>query len=94
MTKLFTGVVRLSYARKVINDKWDRVVAVAEALLKYETLQGEEVHRLIKGERLDKPTVAELLEKEAAKPTSHAPKKEAAPDKGEEPGADVLPSPA
>ncbi len=81
-------------AEKILNDKWERVVAVAEALLKYETLQGDEVHRLIKGERLDKPTVAELLEKEAAKPTSHPHKKTPTADKGQEPGPDVLPSPA
>jgi cell division protease FtsH len=81
-------------AQAIIDEKWTRVEAVAEALLKYETLQGDEVLRLIKGERLDKPTVAELLEKEAAKPTSHPHRKKADRKKGEEPGPDVLPHPA
>ena len=64
--------------------------------LKYETLQGEEVKRLIRGERLDKPTVAELLEAEAAKPAQNIPPAQPAKDDqpGEEPTGDVMPSPA
>ena len=85
-----------SDAQRLLGEKWEAVVAVAEALLKYETLQGEEVHRLIRGERLDKPTVAELLEAEAAKPAVTKPPAQAAKDDqpGEEPTGDVMPSPA
>ena len=89
-----------SESTRILDENWDKVVAVAEALLKYETLQGDEVHRLLAGERLDKPTVAELLEAEAAKSAAAPPPPETASttddDKsGEEPASgDVLPSPA
>lgn len=85
-----------SDAQRLLEEKWEAVVAVAEALLKYETLQGEEVHRLLRGERLDKPTVAELLEAEASKPAVTKPPAQAAKDDqpGEEPTGDVMPSPA
>jgi hypothetical protein len=36
-------------------------VVVAEALLKHETLSGDEVHRLMRGETLSRPSVAEML---------------------------------
>jgi cell division protease FtsH len=82
-------------AARIVDENWDRIVTIAEALLKYETLQGDEVKRLVRGERLDKPTVAELLEKEAAKahkrPVKAKPKDDAS---GEEPAGDVMPSPA
>ncbi|MCA9286280.1 MAG: ATP-dependent zinc metalloprotease FtsH [Phycisphaerales bacterium] len=80
-------------AERMINDNWEGVVAIAEALLKYETLQREDVERLLRGERMDKPTVAELLSAEAARPAR--PARPAPSDKpGEEPGPGVLPSPA
>ena len=83
-------------AERLLGKEWDNVAAVAEALLKYETLQGEEVQRLLRGERLDKPTVAELLEAEAAKPVeTKTPAKVAKDDEpGQEPTGDVMPSPA
>jgi len=83
-------------AERIIDEHWKRVEAIAEALLKYETLQGEEVERLVRGERLDKPTVAELLEKEAARTARPAKTRPAAEEGGGEPaaGGDVLPSPA
>ncbi len=84
-------------ARTIIDQHWDKVTAIAEALLKYETLQGDEVIRLIRGDRLDKPTVAELLEQEAARSAARAPAPtRPAPGKrgGDEPTGDVMPSPA
>ncbi len=83
-------------AEKIIEKYWDKTVAVAEALLTYETLQGEEVLRLVRGERLDKPTVAELLEKEAIKTVDPPPSKKPVTDEqsGEEPTGDIMPSPA
>ena len=83
-------------AEKIIEKNWDETVAVAEALLKYETLQGEEVQRLTRGERLDKPTVGELLEKEACRTTDPPPSKKPVTDEqsDEEPTGDIMPSPA
>ena len=40
----------------------DRGEALAQALLKYETLSGDEGNALIRGEPLDKPTVTDLLD--------------------------------
>jgi cell division protease FtsH len=51
-------------AQRIIEEHWDQVIAVAEALLKYETLSFDEVDRLMKGEKLNKSTISELLEAE------------------------------
>ncbi|MGI9013664.1 MAG: ATP-dependent zinc metalloprotease FtsH [Phycisphaerales bacterium] len=85
-------------AGEIIEANWQQVVAIAEGLLRYETLSADDVDRLMKGERLFKPTVAEILHAEAMK----AKKKTKAPG-GEKLGPDVdpeddargmLPSPA
>ena len=86
-------------AMKVIQDNWEKVVAIAEALLTYETLQSDDVDRIMRGERLSKPTVADLLQQEAKKATRKpvAPPmtgRPGAPGAGTEPPPDVLPSPA
>jgi len=83
-------------AERLVNDRWEAVTAIAEALLKYETLQAEEVEKLLRGEPLNKPTVAELLELEAAKTVTPPPEAKPATDKGKKPatGGDALPSPA
>ncbi|MEX0774962.1 MAG: ATP-dependent zinc metalloprotease FtsH [Phycisphaeraceae bacterium] len=54
-------------AKRMIEENWDKVTAIAEALLKFETLSAEEVDRLMKGETLDKPTVGDLLKAEQQK---------------------------
>lgn len=80
-------------ATRILEEQWARVTAVAEALLRYETLSADEVHKLMRGEELDKPTVSDLLAAEARKKpgVTHSP-----PMPGGEhdapPGA--LPSPA
>ena len=65
---------------------------MAQALLKYETLSGEEVRQIMAGETLDKPTVADLIAAEqsrrpdtpVARPVQKPPDERAGP----------LPSPA
>ena len=54
-------------AVRLVEEHWDKVAALAEALLKYETLQGDDVQRILRGEPLNKPTVAELLAAESKK---------------------------
>ena len=56
-------VIDEAYAdtRRLIEENSTVIEAVAKALLKYETLDGEEVRRLIKGETIDRPTVADLI---------------------------------
>ena len=60
-------------ARGLLEANRARVQAIALALLKYETLDADEVKRIIDGQALDKPTVDDLIEAEQArsrKPTS------------------------
>ncbi len=54
-------------AKKVIEDNRDKLERVAQALLKYETLDAEDVKIILAGGRLDKPTVGDLLAAEQAK---------------------------
>ena len=54
--------------RKLLEAKREPLKNVAEALLKYETLSGDEVRTIVEGKPLDKPTVGELLTREQAKP--------------------------
>ena len=82
-----------SDADKIIDKHWKQVSAIAEALLKYETLQGEEVRRLLDGERIDKPTITELLHSETEKPKDKKPKSAKSKDEPELP-PDAVPSPA
>jgi len=90
-------IIQAAYAdaRHAIQEHRDQLEAVAQALLKYETLDGDEVRRLMAGEHLDKPTVADLIAAEEgrrkseptaplARPVAHPPDEDAGP----------LPSPA
>ena len=78
-------------AEQTLRDNWKTVEAVADALLRYETLTADEVKTLIEGNRLDKPSVSELLAAEAAKPTPPVatPRPESDDDM-----PDAMPSPA
>ena len=83
-------------AKKIIEDHKDEVIAIAEALLKYETLTAEEVGKLMRGESLGKTTVSDLLKAErekAAQAPRHTEVKEKSDD-GEAAGPGVMPSPA
>jgi cell division protease FtsH len=51
--------------RRILMENRDRVEALAKALLKYETLDSGDVDRIMRGDNLTRPTVGDLLEKEA-----------------------------
>ena len=57
-------------ARKLIEEHKDKLEGVAQALLKYETLDAEDVKLILSGGQLDKPTVGGLLAAEQAKSTN------------------------
>ncbi len=66
-------------AQRLLDENWSKVEAVAQALLKHETLDADEVRRLLCGETIDKPTLSGILAKEgtpsgdsskSAKPTA------------------------
>ncbi len=48
-------------AERLLIGNWEKVIAVADALIKHETLTADEVFKLVRGETLTKPTVADLL---------------------------------
>jgi len=61
-------------AREVIEANKDRLEQIAKALLKYETLDAEDVELILGGGQLNKPTVADLLAVEQAKGEQLKPK--------------------
>ncbi len=76
-------------AERRLDERWDRVEAVAEALLKYETLSADEVHRIMRGETLQRATTSDLLAAERRKKPGKGNADDTEPDAP--PGA--LPSP-
>jgi cell division protease FtsH len=57
-------------ASRLIEQHWEQVARVAEALLRHETLSRDDVDRLMKGETLNKATISDLLAAEARKAAS------------------------
>jgi cell division protease FtsH len=53
--------------RNLLQERHDSVKRVAEMLLKYETLSGDEAQMIVDGKSLDRPTMGDLLEREHAK---------------------------
>ena len=49
-------------ARQIISENRDKVETIAHALLKLETISGEEVNALIRGETVERPGVSDLLD--------------------------------
>ena len=47
--------------KQILEDNRDKVEAVARALMKYETLDQDDVHRIIRGEEISRPSVSDLL---------------------------------
>eukprot|EP00752_Nemacystus_decipiens_P015223 g13556.t1 len=84
-------------AKHIIDTHKDQVIAIAEALLKYETLTSDEVGKLMKGESLGKTTVSDLLAAEREKAATET-KPDAAStstqDEGESDTGGMMPSPA
>lgn len=80
--------------RKLIEENWEKVCDIGEALLKYETLNKDEVNRIMSGEKLTKATVSDLLQAEKAKAAADAkPTQQPDTDLNEDPPG-VMPSPA
>ena len=48
-------------ARVMLNENREKLESIAQALLKYETLDADDVQRLADGKTISKPTVAALL---------------------------------
>ncbi|HYO09976.1 MAG TPA: ATP-dependent zinc metalloprotease FtsH [Tepidisphaeraceae bacterium] len=54
--------------RQLLEANKERVEALAKALIKYETLDSQDVDRIMRGDNLTKPTVSDLLEREQRRP--------------------------
>ncbi|MFG0293237.1 MAG: ATP-dependent zinc metalloprotease FtsH [Phycisphaerales bacterium JB050] len=85
-------------AERILFENWEKVEAVAEALLKHETLEADDVHRLMRGEPLGKPSVSDLLAAESKKDaglraSGSKPERKTADGEDENLGG-VVPSPA
>ncbi len=63
-------------AKTLIEANKDKLERVAKALLKYETLDADDVNLILEGGELDKPTVSDLLAAEQAKSEQPNPEKE------------------
>jgi cell division protease FtsH len=81
-------------ATSMLTEHWEKVEAVAEALLRYETLSADDVHKVMRGEELGRPTIADLL-KQTRRAGPITPPATGVSDSGEPGGAtDAVPSPA
>jgi len=76
---------------KLLADRRDALERLAKALLKYETLSADEVDQIIQGKTLDKPTVADLLDREGARAPQIDPPAAEPPALTDPPGAGPLP---
>jgi cell division protease FtsH len=63
--------------RLILAENRDKLQAIADALLRYETLDADEIKRLMRGEALHKPTISDLIDEHAqpvrARPASSPP---------------------
>jgi cell division protease FtsH len=80
-------------AKQVLGQNRDKVERIAQALLKYETLDADEVKLIIEGGRLDKPTVGDLLAAEQAKASADGEKEKEEKDRAQEHPFGSLPFP-
>ncbi|MDB5320174.1 MAG: ftsH [Phycisphaerales bacterium] len=81
--------------RELLRINRDRVEAVAKALIQYETLDNNDIDRIMKGDKLSKPTMSELLEKEQRGGTTIQPGPDATqPDVQPGLGGGPIPNPA
>ncbi len=78
-------------AERILDEGWAKVEAVAQALLKFETLSGEEVHKVMRGEPLGRSSLADLLATQRRTPPQ-APKIEE--NEGPDAAPGLMPSPA
>ena len=82
-------------AERILEANWERVVAVSEALLRYETLQKDDIDRIMRGEVLEKATVADLLNEEAKKSDKTPPPEQPlSDDRPDEDLGGIMPQPA
>jgi cell division protease FtsH len=66
---------------KLLTENKERIDALAKALMKYETLDSQDVDRIMRGDNITRPTVSDLLDKEQSRRgTTIAPSPDSTPD--------------
>ena len=85
--------------QELLDQHRDQLDALAQALLKYETLSRDDVDKLMRGEDLSKPTVSDLLaaekKKALAAPAQETKSSDAEPDDSrDDQTPDIVPTPA
>ena len=91
--KLIDGLY--DQTKQLLQTNKDRVEAVAKALIQYETLDNNDIDRIMKGDKLSKPTMSELLVKEQRGGTTIQPGPDTTqPDVQPGLGGSPLPNPA
>jgi cell division protease FtsH len=65
-------------AQQIVKDNLEKLKALAEALLEYETLDGDDIDRLFEGRAIERPPVVSRKQKtDTAQPPADAAKDEA-----------------
>jgi cell division protease FtsH len=80
--------------KQLLQENKDRVEAIAKALIQYETLDANDIDRIMKGDNLTKPTVGDLLDKERRGTTIQPGPDNTQPDVQPGLGGGPLPNPA
>ena len=82
------AIIDASYARakKILTDNRHELDAIAKALLEYETLSGDELRQVLKGEPIDRTRPDEPVNTRGSVPTAGRPKPRPAGDAGMAPG--------
>jgi cell division protease FtsH len=79
--------------KRILTDKKDQLAALKDALLKYETLDAEDVRRIIAGETISKPTVQDILASEQQRRADARREEEKRKPEAEGPGVGAVPQP-
>jgi cell division protease FtsH len=83
----------LARARDIISKNREKLELIAQALLKYETITGEEVAMLLRGEKIDELKDAEAAEERDRQERKSGSDAASRPSPGWKPGGDPLPGP-
>ena len=76
----------------MVNDHWVEIQSISTNLIKHETLQKEDLDKLMRGESLNRPTIADLLE--AEKNDKETTKEKNISTEDDAPPEGLLPNPA
>jgi len=80
-------------ARNIVSANKDKLESIAQALLKYELISGEEVRMLLRGEKIDELKDAEAAEEKARMEKGRSSDSPTRPATGWKPGGDPLAGP-